>query len=79
MKLEEIKKLMAQQNKGIIEVKHFKKHDTVNYWARFPNAEDPIGLRCEVTLRCRIEDLPEKTVMEYLVGTSINNQGEMKP
>jgi len=76
MKLEEIKALMAKNNRAIIEVKRHKNHDWVNYWVEFPNVEDPKGLRCELTLKCHIEDLPDETVIEHLVGTSIGSDSK---
>ena len=69
MNLEEIKRLMAGQNRVIIEVKQYKKHDMVNYWAELPSPKTPKGIRCELTLKCRLEDLPDETVMIHLVGT----------
>lgn len=78
MKLEEIKALMAKEGRAIIKIKNFKNHDMVNFWARFPNAEDPVGLRCELTLNCHIEDLSEQTVRDCLVGSTKNGEERMK-
>ena len=68
MELERIKELMGGYGRVIIDVKRYKKHDRVNYWIRPPSPEDPKGLRCELGLKCRIEELPQSTVMIHLVG-----------
>jgi len=41
----------------------------VNYWAEPPSPKNPKGFRVELRLKCRLEDLPEETVMIHLVGT----------
>ena len=69
MERSEIERLMGEHGRVIIDVKQFKKHDRVNYWIRPPSPGDPKGLRCELTLKCRLEELPEETVMIHLVGS----------
>ena len=69
MQRSEVERLMAEQNRVIIEVKQYKNHDMVNYWAEPPSPKNPKGLRVELRLKCRLEDLPEETVMIHLVGT----------
>ena len=69
MQRSEIERLMAEQNRVIIEVKQYKRHDMVNFWAEPPSPSNPKGLRVELRLTCRLEELPEETVMIHLVGT----------